>query len=148
MTRRRTVGTIIVLTLGGVVWTTAAVSGAQARRAGTRPREVTLTGKLVDLQSYMTGEFGSLEPAKFTLNAIRSGVPTALETEEGLIVIGMGDRGPSRLMMPLASAAHVELKGKLYEKAGLQYIDITAAQALKDEEPEEGEEEEGAEEEP
>ena len=78
-------------------------------------------------------------------------VPAALETEEGLIVIGMGERGPSRTLIPLAFKK-VEVKGKLYEKDGLQYLDMASATEVKEkeEEAEEGEadEEHEGEEEP
>ena len=49
-----------------------------------------------------------------------------METEKGLIVIGMGERGPSRTLIPLA-LKKVEVKGKLYEKDGLQYLDMASA---------------------
>ncbi len=107
------------------------------RERGARSEDVTLTGKLVDMQSFMTGKSAGTDPAKAAQQCLRSGVPAVLETEEGLVVIGMGERGPSRLIVPLA-LKRVELKGKLYEKEGLQYIDITSAR-LAEEQPEETE---------
>lgn len=104
------------------------------------PREVTLTGRIVDLQSFMTDKFESSDHAKCTQRCIQAGVPAALETEDGLIVIGEGLKGPARTIAPLAFH-YAELKGKLYEYKGIKYIDITSAKATKDAESEEDTEE-------
>ena len=135
-------------TLAAVAFAVAVViAGASSLRAGgerkkpAKPEDVTLVGKVVDLQSFMTGKFTNSDPVRATQDSIRQGVPAALETEEGLIVIGMGERGPSRTLIPLAFKK-VEMKGKLYEKDGLQYIDMASATSVKEkEEAEEGDEE-------
>lgn len=135
-------------TLAAAAFAVAAViAGASSLRAGgerkkpAKPEDVTLVGKVVDLQSYMTDKFTNSDPVRATQDSIRQGVPAALETEEGLIVIGMGERGPSRTLIPLAFKK-VEMKGKLYEKDGLQYIDMASAIMVKEkEEAEEGDEE-------
>ncbi len=134
----------------------AVISGASSLRAGgernkpAKPEDVTLSGKVVDLQSFMTGKFANSDRIRATQDCIRQGVPAALETEEGLIIIGMGERGPSRTLIPLA-LKKVEVKGKLYEKDGLQYIDMASATLVKPKEEAEeveAEEEHGVEEEP
>ena len=149
MTYRRTLGVLAFAVA-------AVIAGASSLRAGgerskpVKPEDVTLIGKVVDLQSFMTGKFTGTDPVRATQDCIRQGVPAALETEEGLIVIGMGERGPSRTLIPLAFKK-VEVKGKLYEKDGLQYIDMATATLVKEkEEAEEGEgdEEHGSEERP
>ena len=104
------------------------------------PRDVTLTGKIVDLQSFMTDKFESSDHAKCTQRCIQAGVPAALETEDGLIVIGEGPKGPARTIAPLAFR-YAELKGKLYERQGIKYIDVASAKAAKDPESEEDTEE-------
>jgi len=125
------------------------IAGASSLRAGgerkkpVKPEDVTLVGKIVDLQSFMTDKSTGADPVRATQDCIRQGVPAALETEEGLIVIGMGERGPSRTLIPLA-LKKVEVKGKLYEKDGLQYLDMASATLVK--EKEEAEESEGDEE--
>ncbi|MCK4659011.1 MAG: hypothetical protein KAV82_05765 [Phycisphaerae bacterium] len=111
------------------------------------PREVTLTGKVVDLHCYMTERFPSADAVKCTRECIRVGVPAALETDDGLIIIGKGLKGPARDIAPLA-LQNVELKGKLYERHGLRYIDIISAKVVKktppvEEEPETDESETG-----
>ena len=100
------------------------------------PRDVTLTGKIVDLQSFMTDKFESSDHAKCTQRCIQAGVPAALETEDGLIIIGEGSKGPARTITPLAFR-YAELKGKLYEREGIKYIDVASAKAAKDPESEE-----------
>lgn len=130
--RRMLLGTVVVVVIG---------AGALSLRAGgprgrePRGEEVTLTGRLVDLQSFMTGRYPGGNPNKSSQDAIRAGVPAALETDEGMIVIGMGERGPARLLTPLA-LQQVELKGKLFEKEGLLYLDLTSARAVKEEKDE------------
>ena len=44
------------------------------------PREVTMTGRVVSVHAYMTGQFASPDQAKSTADNIRAGVPAALET--------------------------------------------------------------------
>ena len=149
MTYRRTLGVFIVAVAAAIVATSALRAGGE-RHKPAKPQDVTLVGKVVDLQSYMSGKFTGTDPAKSTQDCIRQGVPAALETDDGLVVLGMGERGPSRTLLPLAYK-RAEVKGKLYEKDGLQYLDITSAKPVK-EEGEEGEEDkggdEGADEEP
>ncbi len=144
MKKRRTVAALAFVVA-------AVISGAASLRAGgernkqAKPQDVTLIGKVVDLQSFMTGKFSNSDPVRSTQECIRQGVPAALETEEGLIVIGMGERGPSRTLLPLAFKK-VEVKGTLYEKDGLQYLDMVSAELVKEKEKEEAEEGEGEEE--
>jgi len=149
MTRRS------ILVLPAIV--AGVIVGASSLRAGSdrnkpkKPEDVVLIGKVVDLQSFMTSKFSAGDPVRTTQDCIRQGVPAALATEEGLIVIGMGDRGPSRILLPLAMK-NVEIKGRLYEKDGIQYIDMVSASPIKEEEeakeePEHAAEEEDAEEE-
>lgn len=110
-----------------------AVSALQAgdERANTpAPREVTLIGKVVDLHCCMTGKFPSTDHVKCTRECIRAGVPAALETEDGLIVLGHGPKGAARTVAGLALKT-VEARGKLYERHGLRYLDLTTAKALK-----------------
>ena len=146
---RRTLGVLVVAAAAAILGTST-LRAAGERNKPVKPRDVTLVGKVVDVQSYMTDKFAADDPVRSTQDCIRQGVPAALETDDGLIVIGMGERGPSRTLVPLA-LKHVEVKGKLYEKDGLQYLDMTSAKPVK-EEGEEGEEDksgdEGADEEP
>jgi hypothetical protein len=112
---------------------------AAGRGRSDAAKEATMQGKIVDLQSFMTGKFAGDDPVRATQQAIRAGTPAALETEDGLIILGQGQRGPMRTLMPLAMR-EVEVKGMLYEKHGLQYMDITSiSRAARSDEEEEGE---------
>jgi hypothetical protein len=102
------------------------------------PKETTLSGRVVDLHCFLTGQYAPGDRARCTANCIRLGVPAALETDEGLVILGQGMTGPAKALVPYAYE-EVEVKGKLYEKAGVKYLDITAVQ---------GEEETKTEEEP
>lgn len=110
----------------------------------TKGKEVTLVGKIVDLQCYMTGEYATKDQAECVRKCIRAGVPVALETDKGLVIVGMGYQGPAREVEKHALAM-VEVKGKLYEKHGVKYVDITSAKPTKpvpeeeEDEPEEPE---------
>lgn len=125
-------GVWVLATCAGLValTTTWAGAGAQKNRQ-TAPKDVELVGRIVDLQSYMTGKAGSNDMVRWTQMAIRSGVPAGLETEDGLVIIGQGDKGPMRTILPLAYKT-AELKGKYYEKDGICYIDITSATRVRD----------------
>ena len=122
-----------------VLFTSVLMAGGD-RDKTVPPKDVTLTGKIVDLQSFMTGKFESSDHVKCTQRCIQAGVPAALETQDGLIVIGEGSKGPARTITPLAFR-YAELKGKLYERKGVQYIDVASAKAAKDPESEEDPEE-------
>jgi len=140
MKNRRTL-TAAAFSVAVVIAGVSSLRAGGERRKPAKPEDVILVGKVVDLQSYMTDKFTNIDPVRATQDSIRQGVPAALVTEEGLIVIGMGERGPSRTLIPLAFKK-VEMKGKLYEKDGLLYIDMASATMVRDmEEAEESEEE-------
>ena len=105
------------------------------------PREVTMTGRVVSVHAYMTGQFASPDQAKSTADNLRAGVPAALETPTGLVVLGQGTAGAGKTLIPLAFQ-DVEVQGKLYEKGGVKYLDITSAEAVEkddgDDDPDEG----------
>lgn len=136
-------GSVLVAVLA-IAWNPIAVS-ASANRAQepTKPtapprpergkkdaqgKEMTFVGKLVDLQSHMTGQPSSGDAAKTVGDAIRAGVPAAIDTPAGLIVIGQGTSGPSKTLLPLVGT-RIQVTGKLYEKGGLKYIDISSARS-------------------
>ena len=153
MTYRRTLAALTFAVAAVIVGGSSLLAGGEKNKP-VKPKDVTLIGKVVDLQSFMTDKFSNEDPVRATQDCIRQGVPAALETEDGVIVIGMGERGPSAKLIPLAYK-NVEVKGKLYEKDGLQYIDMASAELVKEhEEAEEGEgeeehgDEEGPDEEP
>jgi hypothetical protein len=101
-----------------------------------KPQDVTLVGLVVDLQTYVTEKCPNDDLAKCTRDNIRGGVPAALETDDGIVIIGMGDKGPARLLVPLAYQ-NAEVTGKLYDRDGLLYLDMTAAKIYKEEAEEE-----------
>ena len=107
------------------------------------PRELTITGRLVSIHAYMTGQAGEENGAKAITDGLRAGGTAALETPTGLIVLGQGNTGGLRALLPLANE-QVEAHGRLYEKAGIKFMDFDTVHAVT---PPEEEEEEGAEEE-
>ncbi len=109
-------------------------AGSQAA-AERPPREVTMTGRVVSVHAFMTGQGASPDQARTTADNIRAGVPAALDTQTGLILLGQGATSAGRTLIPLAYQ-EVEVHGKLYEKGGLKYIDIDAIDLLPEEEEE------------
>lgn len=93
-------------------------------------KEVTVTGRVVDLHCFMTGRYPSEDRPKCTADCIRAGVPAAVETSTGLILLGQAAKGVAPTLAPLAFE-EVEIKGKLFEKAGLKYLDIASAAKAK-----------------
>jgi hypothetical protein len=107
---------------------------AQPPKMSPVGKEVTMTGKLVDLHCFMAGMGASKEdPAKCAADCIKSGVPAALETPTGLVILGKGLKGAGEFSA--MALQQVEVKGKLYEKAGLKYIDVTTVQKMGAEKP-------------
>lgn len=120
-----------VSVLVATAWFVEAVAqptGAEVRKPGLMMdgKEVTLTGRLVDLHCAMTGKYPSADKTQCTEQCLRAGVTPALETEGGLVILGKGMTSPARM---LADHAFQDIKvtGKLYEKAGLRYLDYATA---------------------
>jgi hypothetical protein len=131
----RSISTAVALMLVATVGLTSLYAQNRVRRQPTKPpqmqeKEVTLTGKLVDLQCYMTGKYPTKDEAECARNCLRAGVPAALETDKGLVIVGMGYRGPGHALAQHAMAT-VELKGKLYEKQGVKYMDVASVKVTK-----------------
>lgn len=121
------------------VFLVGTIAAGPGRSSDKKPRDVTLTGRIVDLHSYMTGKFASRDPVHSTRACIQAGVPAAVEAPDGLVIVGQGTKGPRRMLARLAYE-QVELKGRLYERDGLRYIDMSDAKPAKEaEEPAEEE---------
>ncbi|MBX3393852.1 MAG: hypothetical protein KF841_00650 [Phycisphaerae bacterium] len=86
-------------------------------------KEVTLEGRVVDLQCFMSEKFANSDHAKCTADCIKAGVPAAIETKSGLVLIGMGTKSPSAQLFPFA-LENAKITGKLYDRAGVRYIDM------------------------
>jgi hypothetical protein len=108
---------------------TSALNAEPRKPQAPEPQEVTLTGTVVDLQCFMTGQYLSADHEKCTKECIRAGVPVALETPEGLYILGHGMEGPARMFNKLGMC-QVEVKGMLHEKLGVRYIDVATAREL------------------
>jgi len=117
----------------------AAIAAGSGGGGDKKPRDVTLTGRIVDLHSYMTGKFASSDPGRSTRACIQAGVPVVIEASDGLVVVGQGAKGPRKALAQLAYQ-QVELQGRLYERSGLRYIDMSDAKPVREaEEPAEEE---------
>lgn len=108
---------------------------AKDKEAGPKVRvpvaqNVSLTGRLVDLHSFMTDSYPNQDRAKTTAELIKAGVPAGLDTPAGLIVLGMGTKSPADRLAPLAYQ-DVEVKGKLWLWRGARYLEITSISKAK-----------------
>jgi hypothetical protein len=54
---------------------------------------------------------------------IRAGVPCALKTNTGLVILGKGERGAGNELAEHATK-QITIRGQLFEREGLQYLDI------------------------
>jgi hypothetical protein len=131
MNAKRCTCLAVVAVVAAAITASTLLAGSSRYGSDPKPEEMTLVGTVVDLHSYMTGKHSSNDEIKSTRDAIRAGVPVALETEEGLVVIGTGNKGPGRKLMPFAGR-EVELTGKLYEEDGFEYIDMESVEAIDD----------------
>lgn len=96
----------------------------EPRAAG--PRDVTVAGTLVDLHCYMTQPPTAKTPEdqkKLARECLSAGVPAALETADGLLILGKGAKGAGRDLAAMVLEP-VEIKGKLYERHGVRYVDV------------------------
>ncbi len=118
---------LVMMSLAAVCGAVAfAQVGTTEKKPTMTPKEITMIGKVVDLQCFMSENYPSSDHTACTRNCIRAGVPTALETATGLYILSQGEKGAASLLAPFAFE-HVEVKGKLYEKHGVKYIDVTSA---------------------
>ena len=88
------------------------------------PQNVTLTGRLVDLHSFMTDKYPDADRVKTTADRLKAGVPAGLNTPAGLILLGTGAKYLPDKLVPWAYE-EVEVKGKLYYLRGARYLELT-----------------------
>ena len=93
-------------------------------------RNVTLTGRLVDLHSFMTDSYPTADRAKTTTERLKAGVPAGLDTAAGLILLGSGLKNAADKLIPLAYE-EVEVKGKLHYRRGARYLEFTSVSKAK-----------------
>ncbi|MBN1341035.1 MAG: hypothetical protein JXQ73_00040 [Phycisphaerae bacterium] len=117
---------IIIPAFAAVLLTSAyALMAAEGKKPAPPKKEAaTFVGKVVDLYTFMAGSTADKGKAKSSAQLIRSGVPAGLETDKGLLVLGTG-RAVSPRVIANHAGKQVELTGKLYEKSGLKYLDVT-----------------------
>jgi hypothetical protein len=134
--KRWALGGLSVGVLAVLLWSvnTANVNAQMGGSKEQPGREVTMTGRVVDLHCFMTGEYPSTDHAVCAADCIRSGVPAGLETDTELIVLGQGMTGPAKTLVPLAHQ-QVEVRGKLFEKNNVKYLDITSIQKATEKKP-------------
>jgi hypothetical protein len=125
------IGMVVVATVFGTAALQAGPEGGKSKP----PQDVTLSGRIVDLHCFMTEKFETEDRAKCTEECIRAGVPAALETEDGVVIIGKGTKGAAGAVAAFAYE-DVELRGKLYERHGVRYIDIVSCTPVAEEEEE------------
>lgn len=114
-------GSVVVIMVTCLVGASTLVARG-GRDRPPKPKEVTLTGTITDLHSYVTGES---QPARNVQRLIRSGIPAILDTKAGPILLGGVSKQFRKELLKLVHE-DVEVEGKLYEKRGLRYLDITA----------------------
>jgi len=108
---------------------TARADGPPDRSGSKSPREVTISGTVVDVHGSVTGTYASDDRVKCVEDNIRNGVPVALHTEDGLILLGRGTMGAGKMLAGLG-LREVEIRGKLYEKFGIRYLDVAAVHEI------------------
>ena len=113
---------------------------ADQTEAAVQAKDLAIVGKIVDLQSYMTGKVVGKDPMKWSRECVRRGVPAALETDSGLIILGVATGRPTKIAEHVTKTVHVE--GKLYEKGGIKYLEVTDMKRAKPDDEDYGLEEE------
>ena len=128
MTRKRiALSTVCLSMLAMAMYVVQVRAMTPDEKSQSKDREVTLTGQVVDLHTFMIEKSASAEEAaKKSTACIREGVPTALKTKDGLVILGQGTQSPARAVLPLAFK-NAEVTGNLFTKDGIRYLDITGA---------------------
>lgn len=133
---RKHVGKLMVVAVGLAIAGSSLLAGGRDDKPG-KSKLVTLQGTVVDLYSYMTGQGAAsvknpADQAKLGRETIKNGMTACLETEDGIVLLGKGPKAPTEMVLPLVFQ-EVEIRGKLYEKGDLQFVDIVSIRPLKDE---------------
>ena len=114
-------GSVVVIMVTCLVGASTLVArGGRDRPA--KPKDVTLTGTITDLHSFMTEK---PQPTRAVQRLIRGGMPAVLEIENGAVLLGGVSKQFRKELLRLVHE-DVEIEGKLYEKRGLRYVDIIA----------------------
>jgi hypothetical protein len=102
-----------------------------------KPKEVTVTGRIVDLECYMKmGDNGFSEDHHNCAEACaKGGIPLALLEEKtkdlyNLANDGMSMKSPTEKLMPYLDE-QVSIKGKLVERGGAKLLVISSIEKLK-----------------
>jgi hypothetical protein len=90
-------------------------------------KEVTLTGKIQDLDGFMTGTYHSSDRTKAASDAIKAGKSAVIQTSSGAVLLGEGTKGILEKLAPYAMQS-AQLHGKLVEKSGLKYLEVTSVE--------------------
>jgi hypothetical protein len=112
--------------LAAVALASTLVVGGE-RTTPTKPQEAVLTGTVTDLHTFMSGEAPNKET---TRQRVYEGVPVILQTEAGPIILGKG-KGSLKTMVLGVLHQPAEVKGLLYAKHGLRYLDVAVAKPPK-----------------
>ena len=73
------------LTVVALLVATSTLAARGGRNRPAKPKDVTLTGTITDLHSYMTEK---PQPTRAVQRLIRGGMPAVLETENGAVLLG------------------------------------------------------------
>lgn len=119
--------TAILLAVAAATYVVSVHAAPPKKDMKDKSEVVTLLGRVVDLHSHMTGQFTSDDREEATAKCIREGVPAALATSDGLVVLGQGTNSPNRTLVELAYK-NAEINGNIYTKDGIRYLDIIKAQ--------------------
>ncbi|MCG3138399.1 MAG: hypothetical protein HJJLKODD_02262 [Phycisphaerae bacterium] len=124
------IGLWLVMMAVGLTWLTA--YAGPPRRQHRDEEATVMSGKLVDLKSYMSEELEGDELVRMIQSNLREGIPAAIETKEGLVVVGWDRKIPKAKVLQMANQ-DIEVRGLLYEKSGLHYMQVTAVRVEGDE---------------
>ena len=128
-------GSVVVIVVTCLVGASTLVARG-GRDRPPKPQEVTLTGTITDLHSYVTDE---TQPARNAQRLIRSGIPAILDTKAGPVLLGGVSKQYRKDLLKLVHE-DVEVEGELYEKRGLRYLDVASLDLWSPDEPDHMEE--------
>ena len=117
---------IVCAFVGGVLITSVLPWPRSQSVSSSEGNQVVLAGRIVDLRSRLTGSKDGKDAIDGARRCIRRGIPIALETADGLVLVGLSKGNLSRLAEYATEL--VEARGALYEDRGVRYLEVTAIQ--------------------
>lgn len=119
----------ILTTLAGAALISAAPAFAhegEKHEAGTKAKEIAVTGEVIDLVCYIDHGATGAEHADCAQKCIAMGLPVGIKTANGETYMLIGEHKPINGKLAPLAAKTITVKGKAVERDGIHMIENAA----------------------